>query len=396
MSEHHLNGPSRWYMREACPGSAAMEAGLPDEESAAAWEGTCAHAVLERCLNEMEYDASIFTGLLMEAKGRTFTVTQRMVDNVNVALKWFVDTLDGRPISEFEWHAERTLDLSMFEPGMKGTADLSMLHLPSRHLYAMDYKNGATPTPGALRLQAKGYARASLEIFPGQAVETVTVVVVQPNDFANGPIKSETFHALDLYDFVDDVKEILAKTKDPNAPRIPGDHCRFCKGANTLRCPEFSDGAVQACKNAHDLIEPPPNMDSEELGRRLRELTWIKLYCTKVEALANAEALRGNLPKGFNWYWGRGSRKWRASDDDIVHRGAELGYDLTDAIVMSVAMAEKRIGKKLFAEKFSDLIETSRSPKLEREEAGKTPISLDELHSRNRADAFSLITEPEN
>ncbi len=400
MTAHHPSGPSKWYMRAACEGSAQMEAGLPDSESAAAWEGTCAHAVLERCINEFEFDASIFLDLPMEAKGKTFTVTRKMVAGVNVALSWFSGLLSGKPEGEFVWMAERELDLSCFEPGMIGTADLSVLHLPARHLYVGDYKNGFTPTPGALKWQARGYARGALELFDCK-IETVTVAIIQPNDFENGPIKEETFHALDLYDFTEEAREMLAKTKVPNAPRTPGDHCRFCKGANTLKCPEFADGAVAACRNKFDLIEPPSNMDSVELGRRLKELTWIKLYCTKLEALANAEAFKGNLPKGFNWYWGRGTRKWRGSDDDVVHRGAEIGHDLTDIVVTSVAQAEKRIGKKVFAEKFADLIETSRSPKLEREEAGKTPITLDELHSRNRADAFSLITahsatEPEN
>lgn len=42
---HDLNGPSRLYMRAACPGSANAERGLPEETSEAAAEGTRLHEI---------------------------------------------------------------------------------------------------------------------------------------------------------------------------------------------------------------------------------------------------------------------------------------------------------------------------------------------------------------
>lgn len=53
MEKHDINSPSVLYRREACPGSARMEQGMPDEKSAASIEGTRRHAILADYLRNM-------------------------------------------------------------------------------------------------------------------------------------------------------------------------------------------------------------------------------------------------------------------------------------------------------------------------------------------------------
>lgn len=350
-------------------------------------------------MNELEGDASVFLNLPMEAKGKTFVVTSEHVAGVQVALDWFQGIVGGYSLDDLVFYSERSVDLSDIEVGLFGTCDQFIYVRPLRKLYAADYKHGAGVIVDANdNWQAKGYAVGALKLFEGEQIDEVEIVIIQPRAaHTDGPIRSQHYHVFDILDFVGEARAMLAATRDPNAPRVPGEHCRFCRGANQMVCSEFKDGAVEAAKNEHDLIACPSTYDAEEFGRRLNQVSHIKMYLAKLDEFVNREALKGNLPKGYNWYWGTGRRKW--ADDASAER--ELiaripGKDLYEpATLKSVAVIEKQLGKERFAENFAHLVETKKSPTLKFEASARgKPIPLDELY-RASPDAFDVIATPQ-
>lgn len=398
MSAHHELGPSQWGRLWNCAGSAALCASLPeDPESRYAWDGTCAHALLERCIVEGEFDAHAFCDLPMEAKGKTFTVTREMCDAVQVAVVHFAELTRD---STAEYWAETKLDLGHVWPGLFGTADITVYCRAERHLHVIDYKHGAGVAVAVEgNKQTRAYALGALNTFKGLDVDAVTCWIVQPRCAHGGdPVRSETYHVLDLYEFAAEARVKLAETQCPGAKRNPGEWCTstFCRGASQMACPEFK-GVSTAHLNEHFLPQQPAHCGPDELGERLAAVPQIRAYLKSLEDYAYRQAMQGSFPSGYNFYEGRGSRSW-AAPMDAQNLSAHIGLPVSDVVttkLRSPADLEKAVGKKRFAEKCAHFVETIKSVKLEKEAPGKTPLSLIEVQTRNKADAFSILDNPE-
>ena len=84
---HAELGPSKWDQWGTCPGSIPLTAGMPNNSSAYAREGTAAHQLLQDCL-EGGFDAEDLLGREYEIEGEVFIVDMDMADAVNTALGW--------------------------------------------------------------------------------------------------------------------------------------------------------------------------------------------------------------------------------------------------------------------------------------------------------------------
>lgn len=324
MSAHSKIGASsadRWF---ACPGSVRLSKDLPNYTSEFAAEGTAAHTLAEQCYTS-GMQPETFIGTKIDVDRFSIEVTQEMCDAVNVylgAIKAVIDTdrAHGQARAEVRFH------LKSVHPDLFGTGDFVHFSPVTKVLYVLDYKHGAgKPVEVKNNSQLKYYALgALLELKVG--ADKVVYGIIQPRcAHPDGPVRTETIDALDLLEFADDLLKAAKATEDPNAPLVPGDHCRWCPAAG-MPCPALLKKADAA---AASKFKPIAGYDPALLAKTLAELDMIEGFCKSVREFAYSEAERGEPIAGFKLVAKRATRKWL---DAVAARTYFLGkgFNKTD------------------------------------------------------------------
>jgi Protein of unknown function (DUF2800) len=345
---------SRWL---ACPGSVALSRGFPDTTSAAAEEGTKAHALAEALLNDpyanlVGYDAD-------------------MVEYVRefVQFCFHLAQNDGVPKS---WATEQKLTLAgLGRPDMGGTADF-ICWSPSR-LDIVDLKYGkgvfvdANDNPqllyyalmGMLWCEEKGFA----------VPPEVRITIVQPRiEYVGDTIRSVSYTLDDMLGFAEkllsgayrvsrasswgDMTDAGDKTLWSETYLNVGSHCRWCK-AITI-CPKQKQEAAAVAQMEFDVITPaalpaPTLMGSEELGRILERARYLKQWVDALEKEATERLGRNELVPGWKLVPKRGNRKWAASYPELMEVASKIGLlpdDVTEIKFKGIGEVEKAFKKK--------------------------------------------------
>lgn len=100
-------------------------------------------------------------------------------------------------------------------------------------------------------------------------------------------------------------------------------------------------------------------LDPEQLSSSLTRVPLIKAWVAAVEAAAYSHLEQGQHLPGYKLVEGRSLRKWR-DESEVYHRLTEAGLDgedIYESKLISVAQAEKTLGRKAFAELMNDLVE---------------------------------------
>lgn len=315
---HSPIGASSMYRWAECPGSVALSATVPPQESSAyAEEGTEAH----------ELAAKWLTG-----NGKTPDCDDdEMLDTVRV----YVDYVYGLLGSKCKLFVEHGFDLSAVYPGAYGTNDAAVYDGVNKILHVIDLKYGAGIYVSArnnpqLRYYALG---ALLELQKeGHEVETVVMTIVQPRcTTIEGPARSETIDAVDLMEFAADLVMYAKRTAEPGAPLKAGDHCRFCPAINI--CPEVQNVKQMVAKSEFANADTPVmegTVPPHKLAEYIKAVPLLKAMIERIDAYAYAEARAGRPVPGYKLVEKRANRKWinetevslflgslKVSDDDI-------------------------------------------------------------------------------
>jgi hypothetical protein len=197
------------------------------------------------------------------------------------------------------------------------------------------------------------------------------------------------------------VKAEAEATRDPNAPAVAGEHCKFCLISATCRA--HYDKALDAAGiTALDFysetipkVETADRLTPDELSKRLRQAEHLKRWISSIESYALAEAVEGRPPAGFKAVEGRGSRVLRdtAAAIETLAGRFELPQDaFFERSPLSVAQIEKFLGKKALKETAPDLWHDSEK-KLWRTEPGKPSlVSLsDPRPAIDKAQMFDVV-----
>ncbi len=335
MSAHSPIGASSMSRWAECPGSIRLSKGLKTVESSYAMEGTKAHELAARILE-------------CELAGQPWgddDVDPEMLEAVQVYVKEVLSNAKGNTVL-----IEHRGDLNQIHPGLFGTCDNITFVKKEKLLICRDYKHGAGIAVDVKNnSQLKYYSLMALlsTDFP---CEEVQMTIVQPRcAHPDGPIRSERISSLELMDFAGELKEAAVRTEDPNAPLVPGDHCRFCPAAGI--CPEISKQAqLQAVKDFSE-VSNGHSYDVKELAKTLNWLPILKTWLESVHEFAYAQAQKGVKIPGWKLVAKQARRKW------IDEKAAEaaLRREFTDTAVReffdpptlkSVAQLEKVIHEK--------------------------------------------------
>ena len=109
------------------------------------------------------------------------------------------------------------------------------------------------------------------------------------------------------------------------------------------------------------------NLTVEQLAKVLKAIPELKAWISSVEDYALSIAQEGVEVPGFELGTTRPSRVW-TEEGSVIFRLSQLGKDIEEFMprsLLSVAQMEKAIGKKEFAEAFSEYVgSTTGNPKL--------------------------------
>jgi hypothetical protein len=225
-SKLSASGADRWFH---CPGSVAASAGLPDFSSPYADEGTTAHIICETALRN-NWDAE------RAARAVAMTDTGVKADMVP-AVQSYVDAV--RAVPAVAMSIELRVNLADIDPRLFGTSDCALIGV-DWSLHVFDYKHGAGKGVATEEnRQLLYYALGTSMVLQPPQITSVHLHVIQPRYKGHAdPHGHWETTPLRLAEFGAELKQAIARTDAPDAPRIPGPWCQFCKAKKTPRCPE--------------------------------------------------------------------------------------------------------------------------------------------------------------
>ncbi len=319
----------RWM---TCPGSVKLSEGIPSRSSAFAEEGTLAHEIAAEALT---------TSLWPKCD-------PEMKDHLSI----YIDTIHSdtqslggeAPLNKLL--IEHRFDLSELHPGMFGTADCVAFDPSKKLLRVYDLKYGQGIAVDVVQNSQLMYYGLGALLSTGYPCSEVELVIVQPRcPHPDGAIRRWRFSAISLLDFAADLVDAAKKTTEPDAPLVPGEHCRFCPAAGI--CPEVYSKALALAKEE---FSPTLSYDQKKLSQVLSWLDTLDGWAKSVREFAYAEALHGRYPPGWKLVEKRATRKW-ANEDEATSALPTMTGLASDQIfeksIKSPAQIEKLIPKHL-------------------------------------------------
>lgn len=350
---------ARWLN---CPPSAKLNAGADDKESSYAAEGTLAHAMCEIKLRG--YISAIpkrsTTAKLKKLKSDPLYqpemdgYTEEYLDYI----KKIATSFNGPPTIR----VEEQVDYSTFAPEGSGTADCLILFGDELHVIDFKYGKGVLVSPED-NSQLKLYALGAISKFGLiYSFQKVVLHIVQPR---LGNIDEWRTSTADLLAWGFSIQPTAQLAFNGQGEFKSGEHCRFCKVAATCKKRAADNLALaqyEFRKPDNDPTATDPMLNDAELAEALTKGAQLVAWYEDLKEYALAKILDGGELSGWKAVEGRGTRAFINPDDvpkrlESIGQSSDLAYERK---VLSPAALEKLLGKKVFTDSFSDLVEKSK------------------------------------
>lgn len=221
---HSYLGASVMHCRMACKGSYNLsKRSLMPEGSDASDLGDAMHWVGETCLRDSEIDPLDFDGGVSPSGVK---LKESDLQSPQFYVEYVRNLLTTLGLPQGSGKIEERVDLSWVDEEMFGTGDFAIGHLDT--YYSVDFKNGHDPVEASENPQLVFYLLGGYPHY-----EKYVGIICQPNA---GGIKRYEFTRDDLTAWIQRFRDIAAACREPNAPRVPGEHCKHCP-AKAI-CPE--------------------------------------------------------------------------------------------------------------------------------------------------------------
>ena len=247
MSDHAKLSPSSSSGWLNCPAYPNVQAQYPNEDNAAAAEGTANHAISDFCLTH-GFDAYDMIGTVTNVTGKvrntiressgkliktdelvdqtwTFTFTEDDADFLQPGIDW-VREQPGT------FYGEARVDLSEWL-GENQFGTMDRVVLSDEQIVVSDLKFGrGIPVQAVGSKQLRLYALGAWRKYASHITDPVFPVLIhidQPRNAAGGGLWRITLG--DLWQFGEEARIAAERTRQPNPPRIAGvDQCAWCAG----------------------------------------------------------------------------------------------------------------------------------------------------------------------
>jgi hypothetical protein len=306
-----VTSASNLFRRELCPGSARMETGLPEEDSAQSAEGQLLHeydanpaldrSVLRPNQQDLLKTAGELDTFVFERLGQQFGIDPHQEPHET-----------GR---EKELWVHRGIKAEL-----PGHCDLWRYYPALKLLCIVDKKYGYREvTPAAANKQLRVYAVAGAEL---RDVENVVVAITQPRLPYEQRVTIANYTKADIDLARAEIFSILESSKRADAPLVAGEEqCRYCKAR--LHCPAFQakvqegmvlvpfNGAASVAKREADFAQRLAVLPDDQLDKVLVALQLADFVKEQARDEARARVAAGRLPQ---WSVGKASDQRKIID----------------------------------------------------------------------------------
>lgn len=331
------SGAERWTN---CPGSVALCEQMPPAPSSVyAEEGTAAHELSEIVFRETP-NAFYYVG---RRKFNGFDVTKEMAEHVQSYVDYvrnIRNKLGGELLIEHRFH------LKHLHPLFYGTCDAVVMQ-PFGELHVFDFKFGAgIAVEVEENEQMQFYALGALEL--GDFTKVV-LHVCQPRAFhADGPWRTWETTPDKLIDFGKFLKSKAIETQSPNAPLQSGAWCRWCAAAPS--CPQLRTKAIETARADFMAAEAPKlpaveKLTDAQLAKVIEHKKALVSWFEAVEEHVELRLMNGEKIEGVKLVNGKNSRHWIDEESASEVLIGQLGENAYQRKLLTVAQAEKQIGK---------------------------------------------------
>lgn len=336
------SGAHRWLN---CPPSAVLESREPDTSSAAAEQGTAAHALAEWKLRRALHQAPAFKPesdwIDTEMEHLTDDYVAFVQEHISIARETCGDP---------QVLIEQRLDFSHIVPGGFGTGDAVIIAEPTLQIIDLKYGQGVL-VEAEQNPQLMLYALGALHAFGSlYDIETVAVTIYQPR---RGNVDTWETSVAELEHWAEtDVKPKAELAAAGEGEFCPGSWCQFCKITPTCRA--RAEANLQLAKLE---FAPPAKLSDVEIADVLTRIPQLKTWASDVEAYALSKAVnQGVVFEGFKLVAGRSVRKY-TSETDVAKAAEAAGYrDIWDRKLITLTAMEKLMGKPAFNEILSEYV----------------------------------------
>jgi hypothetical protein len=332
------SGSHRWIN---CPGSVTEEMGLPDASSVFAMHGTAAHELAELC-GVQKVDPHKAIGHKIVVQTETFDVDREMAEAVELYIQTVTEGLQPDEIL----HWERRYPLPFLPGDTFGTADATRYDPRTKTMSVYDLKYGQGVAVEAIE-NTQGLCYAGGALYELNApVEHVEVVIVQPRAWHHeGPVRRWKMGVAEFSERIADIKDAAIRALDPNAPRVPGEWCRFCKAQAT--CATLSAFALAEAQMVFgENPVTPEQLTPEQLGSLAEKAAIIRAWASAVEKHVHWMLDTGKEVPGWKLVNKRPRRQWVdpvASADFLMNKHGLSRDEVYLTEIVSPAAAEKLI-----------------------------------------------------
>lgn len=342
---HATFGASNSKRRMACPGSLKAEEPFPDTSSPFAELGTAAHELGEYCLENGVFSVRDKIG---------DTIYNHVIDdNMADAVQVYVGYVLGIIIEESPAlvKLEQRFSLEDLDPPMPmfGTSDCTIYGKESGNLWIIDYKHGqGVAVDVEDNAQLKYYALgAVLKIGNRAPINAVYTVIVQPRaQHRDGPIRTYQYTKDEILDFGTDLIDAAHAALKPDAPRVSGDHCRFCKAAGV--CPALRTNALTVAQDEFGALRSIDDLTPTEIADFMNRIPLIEEWVKSIRRHAHTVLESGEALPGYKLVERRPTRKWKTEEALLEWASSEGLEDdeIYNKSLKSPAQIEKVVGKK--------------------------------------------------
>lgn len=367
MSTQHAklsaSGSHRWL---ACPGSIKAEEGIKDKQSPHAAEGSMAHELAELVL-EQGGSAFDWEGKhLIEWNAEP--VTREMVEYIQEYVD-FVASVGGTQMYEEQ------VDFSPWVPEGFGTSDVIAFDGDTMRIIDLKYGKG-------IKVYAKDnpqgvlYALGALNEYGDfYDFERIIITIHQPR---LDHIDEWEINKDDLLKWGEWIAQRAELALSDDAERVPGEkQCSFCKVRHNCKALETMTAKVIGAEfDDLDELDTPDTLSDRRLAEILTDKKLVVGWLDAVEAHLKAKAEAGEHVEGFKLVAGRSLRKW--GDEELAEQTLVglVGDDAYERKLLSVAKAEKKLGKKRAGEIAELIIKPAGKPALVPESDPRKPITI--------------------
>lgn len=402
-SEHAKYSASAAERRARCPGSVEAAVTAPKQPSSA-WskEGTKAHKVLEVALLDRVDAAGAWASL---AKIKTVIIDgeiyhfstepdETMIDGVQLALDYIHKVLPSGIIHpEYRVHLPSSTTAEAW-----GTTDVLGYEPTTKTLHVIDFKYGVTFVPAFENRQLAQYGvSAYFSDWAGQfEIEKIVMTIAQPRNYEDGSkVRSWEASPSDMFTWLDKLEAEITAAQSPDAPRRPGDHCKYCPAE--VSCKEKQNlvlevtGMTSVQTMAVARPPAPETLDVMRIGLILNAKAQVLSWFEAIEKHAHELARLGTKIPGRKLVAATTKREWFGDTAFVVQSlqeitGASLdelcprkliGITKAEAIVKKAAKRKGLKAEELTSQMaFLTLKESSGNTALAPEDDPRQPIDI--------------------